>query len=136
MDKWSVREAQLQRLDLQRQVARENPALRQASGGEPEPGLCGAPPHVAQLSALVESPDRSDALGDLVAEIKANGFLLVLVAGRQHQQFGRYDAPVAQSRAFGQEPLNVGELKQADRTGNDQLGAADVEVIAAATAQI
>src|SRR6185295_14577067 len=87
---WSTHQTQLQRLDLQRQIARENPALRQASGGEPESGLCGAPPHVAQLSALVESPDRPDALGDVVAEIQANGFLLVLVAGRQYQQFGRH----------------------------------------------
>ena len=51
------------------QIARKNTALREASGGEPEAGLRGAPPHVAQLAALVESPDRADAVGDVVAEI-------------------------------------------------------------------
>ena len=78
------------------------------------PGCARAPPHVAQLAALVESPDRSDALGDVVAEIVAHDVLLVLVTGRQHDQVGRHDAPVAQPRAFGDEALDVGELQQLD----------------------
>ena len=69
---------ELQRLDLQREVAGKNPALRQAAGGEPQARLSGAPPHIAQLATVIESPDRPDPVGDFIAEIDADGFLLIL----------------------------------------------------------
>src|SRR5579863_1412491 len=61
-------QAFFQRLDLDRQIAREDAALREAAGGEPQPGLGGARPHVAQFAALVEAPDRADLVGYLAAE--------------------------------------------------------------------
>ena len=50
--------------------------MRKTAGGEPEPRLGGAPPHVAQFAAIVEAPDRADAVGNGVTEIAADSFLL------------------------------------------------------------
>src|SRR4051794_18632910 len=62
-------------LDLQRQISRVDPALRQAAGDEPEARLRGARVHVAQLLTLAESPDRADAVGDPLAEQLAHQML-------------------------------------------------------------
>src|SRR5215470_8951940 len=110
-----------QSFDLQRQIARENPALRQAPGREPKPWLSRLPPHVAQLASLVEAPDRADAIGNFITEIKPHGILLVLVAGRQYQQLGGHDAAVTQARALRDETFDVGKLDKADLAGNDQV---------------
>src|ERR1700692_2360113 len=76
----------LDRLDLQRQIFRIDPALRQAAGDEPEAGLRGARVHVAQFLPLAEAPDRTDARGDFIAEQLADQMFLRFVAGRQHDQ--------------------------------------------------
>src|SRR6202790_5641877 len=57
----------LDRLDLQRQVFRVDPALREAAGDEPEAGLRCPCVHVAQFLAVAESPDRADAARNLGA---------------------------------------------------------------------
>ena len=44
--------------------------------------------------------------------------------------------PSLQSRALGDEAFDVVKLQQADLAGDDQIGAADIEVIAAAAPQI
>ena len=79
----------LDRLDLQRQIFRVDPALRQAAGDEPEARLAGAGVHVAQFLSFAESPDRADPRGDFIAEQLADQMFLRLVAGRQHDQVGR-----------------------------------------------
>src|SRR4029078_4636380 len=95
--RWAMRQRKLsaypffQCLDLQCEVARENSALREASSREPEAGLRRAPPHMSRLSALIEALDRADAVGYDIAEVAADGFLLVLVAGGQHHKFGGHD---------------------------------------------
>src|SRR5262245_39270064 len=56
----------LDRIDLQRDVATVDAGLRERAGGEPQSGLTGAPPHVAQLlRRIVKAPDPPDARGDL-----------------------------------------------------------------------
>src|SRR5262245_2875122 len=112
---------QLQRLELQGEIARENPALREAAGGEPQSGLRRAPPHVAELAALVEPPDRPDALGNIVTEVEPRGFLLVLVAGRKHEQFSGHDAPVAQPHTGRDEAVNIGKLQQRSEEHTSEL---------------
>src|SRR5690606_34354448 len=77
----SRHQAELARLDLHRERLRVDAALREAAGDEPESGLGGRAPHVAQLALRVEAPDRADAVGDRVAEGAAHRLLLVLVAG-------------------------------------------------------
>jgi hypothetical protein len=62
--------------------------------------------------------------------------LLALVAGRQHDQVGRQQVAAAQPCALGDEPGDVGELHQADRAVDDQVGAADIEVVPAAAGQV
>src|SRR5258708_26099057 len=49
----------LHRLDLQREIFRVDPALREASGDEPQAGLAGARIHVAQLLGLAQPPNRA-----------------------------------------------------------------------------
>src|SRR5205085_10253188 len=51
----------LDRLDLQRELFRADPALRKAAGDEPETGLAGAHIHVAQLLVFAKTPDPADA---------------------------------------------------------------------------
>src|SRR6516225_7753305 len=58
----------LDRLDLEREESRIDPALCEAAGNEPQPGLFRARIHVAQLKAVAKAPDRADAVGNIVAE--------------------------------------------------------------------
>src|SRR5450631_1314585 len=69
----------LDRLDLQRQIFRIDPALRQPAGDEPQAGLRGARIHVAQLLALAKTPDRADAIDDFIAEQLSHKLFLALV---------------------------------------------------------
>jgi len=55
-------------LDLQGEIARVDPALREAAGDEPQARLRRAAEHVAQLLVVTESPDGSDALRHRIAE--------------------------------------------------------------------
>src|SRR5665213_3993728 len=72
-------QAFLDRLDLQRQILRIDPALREAACDEPQAGLTGARIHIAQFLFLAESPDRADTRCDLVAKQPANQKLPGLV---------------------------------------------------------
>src|SRR5271157_4103864 len=63
-----LKQAPLARLDLQREVLRVDAALRQAAGDEIQPRLLRADEHVAQLLAVAEPPDRTDARRDILAE--------------------------------------------------------------------
>ena len=75
-------------LDLKAEILREDPALGQAAGDEPEAGLAGAREHGAKLVVLTETPDGTDALSDLVAEQPPHENVLALVTGREHDQIG------------------------------------------------
>src|SRR3984893_9846552 len=129
-------QAFLDRLDLQRQIFRIDPALRQAAGDEPQAGLAGAGVHVAQLLAVAESPDRADALDHFVAEQLANQMFLRHIAGRQHDQVGGQRLAALHPRAGGDKAFDTGKLSQPDLAARDQIGAADVEIIAAAAGEI
>src|SRR6266852_9561697 len=111
-------------------------ALRQTAGDEPQAGLRSARVHVAQFLALAESPDRADAIDDLVAEQFAHQFFLALVAGRQHDQIGGKRFAALHPRALGDKTLDIGKLLQGDLAADDEIRAADVEIIAAAAGEI
>src|SRR5262249_58286491 len=76
-------QADLAGLDLQREVFRVDAALGEAAGDEPQAGLRGAHEHVAELVPAVESPHRTDAPRDVLAEQFSNEMLLALAAGRE-----------------------------------------------------
>jgi hypothetical protein len=77
-------QALLFRLDLKRKVFRVDPALGEAAGDEPQAGLAGGHPHVAQfLLRFVDAPDGADALSDGVAEELADEVFEAEVAGRE-----------------------------------------------------
>src|ERR1700681_2140851 len=99
-------------LDLQRQIFRVDPALREASGDEPQAGLAGARVHVAQLLALAKSPDRADAIDDLLTEQFPNQFFLTFVSGREHDQIGGQRLAAFHSRARGDKTFDIGKLLQ------------------------
>ena len=86
--------------------------------------------------SVAEAPDRADALGDVVAEQFPHQIFLPLVAGRQHDQVGGNGLAVLHLRALGDEAFDVGKLLQRDLALDDQVGAADVEIIAAAAGEI
>ena len=122
-------------LDLQREIFRVDAALGEAAGDEPEAGLRGARIHVAQFLVLAKSPDRADAVGDLVAEQFAHQMFLALVAGRQHDQIGGKRLAAGHPCAFRNEFFDIGKLPERD-IADDQIGTADVEIIAAAAGEI
>ena len=105
-------------------------------GDEPEAGLPGAHEHVAQLLVIAESPDRADAGGDILAKQFADQMFLAFVAGRQHDQIGGERIAVAHRRSLRDEPGDIGKLRQSDLACNDQIGAADIEVVAAAAGEV
>ncbi len=100
------------------------------------PGWRGARIHVAQFLILAKTPDRADALGDRVAEQFAHQMLLALVAGRQHDQVGGKRLAALHPRALGDKAFDIRKLPQADLAAHDQIGAADIEIIAAATGEV
>src|SRR5712691_1231557 len=126
----------LDRLDLQRQIFRVDTALREAAGDEPQAGLAGARIHVAQLLGLAKPPDRADASDDLLAEQFPNQFFLAFVSGREHDQIGGKRFAALHPRAVGDKTLDIGKLLQGDLAFDDQIGAADIEIIAAAASEI
>jgi hypothetical protein len=121
---------------LQAEILGINPALRETPGDKPEPRLSGAGEHVAQLLFITESPDRANADGDILAKQFANQIFLAFVAGRQNDQIGGKHFAGAHSRSLYDEGVNVGELHQPDFALNDQIRAADIEVVAAATGEV
>src|SRR5262245_47435164 len=61
-------EASLGGPDLKAEIFGVDPALGEAAGDEPEPGLPGAREHAAQFLLLAEAPDRTDAGSDVIPE--------------------------------------------------------------------
>src|SRR5437016_5273325 len=123
-------------LDLQREVLRVDTALGEAPGDEPQARLGGAREHVAQLLLIAESPDGADASRDLVAEQLANQVLLSFVAACQHDQVRGERIAAAHPRSLGDERGDLGKLHQSYLTGNDQIGTADIEVVAATAGEV
>src|SRR5262249_8811527 len=90
----------LDRLDLQCELLRADPALREPACDEPETGLAGADIHVAQLLRLAKAPDRSDSSCDSLAEQLAHQLFLRAIAGRQHDKVGSNDLAALHLRTF------------------------------------
>ena len=127
---------QLARLDLQAEIFGVDAALGKASGDEPQARLGRAHEHVAQLLALAKTPDRADPGGHLGAKELADQTFLSLIASRQHDQVGGENLAASHPRAIGDEFSDVGKLRQPHLAVDDQIGAADVEIIAAAARQV
>src|SRR6185437_12005382 len=87
-DRSARQQSLLDGLDLQREIFRVDPTLCQAAGDEPQAGLRGARIHVPQFLSVAETPDRTDARGNLVAEQPPYQILPGPVSGRQHDQVG------------------------------------------------
>ncbi len=81
---------------------------------------------------FVEAPDAADALRDIRAEQLREQMIGALVAGGEHEQIGLARGAVAQLQTIGYIGFDIGGLDQLDLAVRDQLGGADVEVIAAA----
>jgi hypothetical protein len=64
----SRQQAHLAGLDLQREIFRVDAALGEAAGDEPKARLRGSREHVAQLLSVAESPNRTNAASNVVAE--------------------------------------------------------------------
>src|SRR5262249_22917976 len=72
-----------------------------------------------------------DAVGDHIAEQFSDQVLLPLVADREHNQISGKRLTAAHARPLGHEAFDVAELHQSDLAFDDQIRAADVEVVAA-----
>ena len=119
--------------DLQRDVAAVDSGLRECTADEPEAGLRRAGPHVAEFGrSLVKTPDAADALCDLFAEQLREQMIGTLVAGGEHEEVGLARGAVAQAEAVGDIGFDIAGLDQLDLAVGDQLGSANVEIIAAA----
>lgn len=127
----------LLRPDLRREEFRVDTALGEAAGDELEAGLAGGAPHVAELLLVfVEAPDAADARGDVVAEELAHEVLEAVVAGGEDDEVGGNDGAARHLCAVGDEAVNVRVRDDGDLAVDDEVGAADVEVVAAAGLQV
>src|SRR5437899_9549810 len=131
-----LQQPQLRRLDLQCEVLRVDAALGQAPGDEPEAGLRRLHEHVTQLLVLAEAPDRADAPGDRLAEQPAHQLLLALVARCQYDEVRRHGFAGTQACALSHEPVDVGELHEPYRAIDQEVRAANIEVVAAAAGEV
>src|ERR1700730_1377670 len=75
-------QAQLAGLNLQAEILGVNAALGETAGDKPQARLSGPREHVPQLLSIAESPDRTNAVGDIIAEQLADQMFLPFVAGR------------------------------------------------------
>src|SRR4029450_8361466 len=91
---------------------------------------------VAQFLFIAESPDGADAGGNIVAKQLANQIVLAFVAGRQHDQIGGKRIAGAHPRSLCDESSDIGKLHQSYLTFNDQIGTADIEVVASAAGEV
>src|SRR5713226_9306179 len=74
-------------VDLQRDVAAIDAALRKRPGGKPQARLSCPGPHVAKfLRLVVEAPDRPNTLGEGFAEQRGYNVIEALIPGRQNDQ--------------------------------------------------
>ena len=73
---------------------------------------------------------------DVCAEQLSHQLFLALVAGGEHDQVGGDDLAVLHPRAVGGEAVDIGKLLQRDIALDDQVGAADIEIIAAAAGEV
>src|SRR6185437_14121241 len=125
--------ARFDRVDLQRDVAAVDPALRERPAGEPQARMPGPGPHVAQLlGVVIKAPDPADALGHVSAEQRADQMVDALVAGGENDEVRLPRRAVLQHHAISREPVDIRCLDQADSAVGDQFGGADIEIIAAA----
>src|SRR6266702_3305256 len=106
-------EVELPSLNLQGEHLGKDAALRKTAGEKPQAVLAGGTPHARELAFLVEAPDRTDTIRGRVAQHSADGLLLALVPGGQHDQVGLPNGAVLHARALGAEAFDVGELDQA-----------------------
>ena len=132
----SGQHALLAGLDLEGQILGVNATLGKTAGDEPEAGLRGAREHVAQLLPIAKTPDGAEAGGDVVAEQLANQVFLALIAGRQHDQVGGKRGAATHACSLGDELGDVGPLGQGYGAIDDQIGAADVEIVSAAAGEV
>src|SRR5216684_5350261 len=120
-------------VDLQRDVAAVDTALRKRAAGKPQARLGCAGPHVAKLPRfIIKTPDRPNAFGDGFAEARGYDVIQALVAGGQNDQVGAQRRAIPALQSIGRKMLDVGRLDQTDLLIRDQLGTSDVEIIAAA----
>src|SRR2546423_1391521 len=75
-------QAQLAGLNLQAEILGVNAALGETAGDKPQARLSGPREHVPQLLSIAESPDRTNAVGDIIAKQLADQMFLAFVAGR------------------------------------------------------
>src|SRR6266850_8217707 len=61
---------------------------------------------------------------------------LALVAGRQHDQVGGKRLAAAHPRSPGDELRDIGKLHQTNLAFGNQIGTADIEIIAAAAGEV
>ena len=123
-------------LDLQGQEPGEQPALVEGAAHQPESVLARPGPHVAHEALLVEAPDDADAVGDLVAAQPPDARRLLLVPRGEHHEIGRDARAIREPQAGRAERRDVARVHEPDAPLRDELRAADVDVVAAALAQV
>src|SRR5262245_39991960 len=85
---------------------------------------------------LAKAPDPADALRDRLAEQFLYQLFLRPVAGGEHDQVGGNGLAVLHPGAFGRERLDICKLLERDLALDQQVGAADVEIVAAAAGEV
>jgi len=129
-------QALLTGLDLQCKKPRKDPTLRKTASVEPQP-LCGvASTYCASSPSAPQSPYRADTVRDLIEQQQPHYVLLCPISGREHQKVGMNDAAIAHKRAFRHETLDIAVLDETNFAIDDQVGAADIEVVATAALKI
>ena len=138
------RDAFVAGLQLQRQKLRVVPRLVQVAAVEPQVGLLGGLPHVAQLSfpgagvlggARPQAPALAHLVGHGLRHDPGHPLVHRAVAGGVHQHIGRQLGAVAQHHRARFDLLDVA-AGQLDTAIGHQLAGAHVDVVARATAQV
>lgn len=126
----------LKTFDLERQQLRVVPADGQVTAVEPEARVATLLPHDSHLALIVEAPDITDLVGNFVTEHDPGLGSHVLVACGKDDLVGFELAAVGEAEAVGENGVDLLAVLDLDLALGDQLGSADVDVVASAALEV
>jgi hypothetical protein len=126
----------LKTLDLQRQQPRIVPTHGKIATVEPEARMSALLPDRPHLAFLIETPNITDLVRDLIAKDRASLRAHILVPSGENDLVGFQLTSIGKLQGVRKDLIDLLALFDLDLTRSDELRRADVDVVAAASLEI
>ena len=128
--------SQLDSFDLQGQRPRVETAQRQIAPEEPKPRMTAPTPHSPRLALVIEPPHIRHPIRQAIPKDLPRRLPHVLIPRRENNLIGFQLRVIRQDQAVGFDALDRVPMFDLDLSVGDELRGADVEVVAAAAAEV